>query len=420
MGCTKELKEFLDDIDSLNPIEEFARRVNVFNVLGLEKLETRHSFMLAWLFDPNENHGLGDRVLRGVIQHICGNIEMDYSSFLIEREADHIDLLALSIKEKFLLCIENKIKAPETGDQLVTYKRLLDGKYPEFRKVYVFLSPNGRKSSDPENWVSLCYTDVLNIIEKARTDLQTQTQSDLLIQSYMEMMTGDYKQETEKSKEICHKVYQKHRKALNMIFDVSSGNLQNTQSEDIAVCETIYWQHKKAITQIWKNRTKSCGNQVWSVIRKWASCQDETGRIRVCTTIPSNSYVRFTTETMSKYLPDIPGKKSAWNTDNLYFYELSVRKEALTPEQSVRIALSINKKNLPEALRKTYDLINEGFPQHGYGDDYSENFATRIFRISESAYEDQIVRCLDDLLEQLSQFEVALTEYMESMGIAIC
>lgn len=412
----KELKGFFDDIGCLVPIEEFANRVNVFNILGLEKMETRHSFMLAWLFDPNENHGLGSRVLRGVIQHICGTIEMDYSSFLVEREVDHIDLLALSIKEKFLLCIENKIKAPETGDQLVTYKRLLDGKYQDFRKVYVFLSPNGRKSSDPENWVSLCYDDVLNIIESARAELQTQTQADLLIQSYAEMMTGDYKQEREKIKRICRNVYQQHRKALNTIFDVISGNPRDIQAEDIAICEKIYWQHKKAISQIWKSRTKSYGNQVWSVIRKWASKQDEIGKLRVCTTIPSNSYLRFTTDTMSKILPDLPGKKSAWKTDNFYFYELCVRGEELTPEQSVWIVLTINKSNLPENLRITYNKINERFPQHGDGDDYCEHFSTRIIRISESAYEEMIVHYLDELLEQLSQFEADLNEYMGSIS----
>lgn len=416
MNCTRELKDLLNDIECLNPIEKFAHRVNVFNVLGLEKLETRHSFMLAWLFDPNENHGLGDRVLRGVVQHICGNIEMDYSSFLVERESDHIDLLVIFVKEKFLLCIENKIKAPETGNQLVTYKRLLDGKYPEFRKVYVFLSPNGREPSDPENWVSLCYEDILNVIEKARADLQTQSQADLLVQSYAEMMNGDYKKESEEIKGICRKVYQKHRKALNMIFDVSSGNARDVQAEDTAICEEIYWQHKKAISQIWKSRTGSYGNQVWAAARKWAAGQDDAGKIRVCTAIPSKSYIRFTTETMSRYLPDVPGKKSAWKTDNLYFYELCIRKEKLTPEQSVWISLVINKASLPEDLRETYDLINERFQQQGYGADYSVNYSTRIIRISEGAHEDRIDHGLDELLEQVSRFEVALTEYMESIS----
>ena len=229
-------------------------------------------------------------------------------------------------------------------------------------------------------------------------------------------MTGDYKQEREKIKRICRNVYQQHRKALNTIFDVISGNPRDIQAEDIAICEKIYWQHKKAISQIWKSRTKSYGNQVWSVIRKWASKQDEIGKLRVCTTIPSNSYLRFTTDTMSKILPDLPGKKSAWKTDNFYFYELCVRGEELTPEQSVWIVLTINKSNLPENLRITYNKINERFPQHGDGDDYCEHFSTRIIRISESAYEEMIVHYLDELLEQLSQFEADLNEYMGSIS----
>ena len=31
---------------------------------------------------------------------------------------------------------------------------------------------------------------------------------------------------------------------------------------------------------------------------------------------------RFTTDTMSKILPDIPNSPSGWNTDNHYFYEI--------------------------------------------------------------------------------------------------
>ena len=81
-----KIVRLIETIDCLNPITEFTSRVNIFDVLGLKDMEIRHSFMLAWLCDPNENHGLGDRVLRGIIQQVCGDVEMDYSSFLVERE----------------------------------------------------------------------------------------------------------------------------------------------------------------------------------------------------------------------------------------------------------------------------------------------------------------------------------------------
>jgi len=39
-------------------------RFNVFEVLGRPRLEQAHSNFLAWLLDPGEAHGLGDKFLR--------------------------------------------------------------------------------------------------------------------------------------------------------------------------------------------------------------------------------------------------------------------------------------------------------------------------------------------------------------------
>lgn len=38
MDCTKELEEFLRDIDCLKPITEFTSRVSIFDVLGLKDI----------------------------------------------------------------------------------------------------------------------------------------------------------------------------------------------------------------------------------------------------------------------------------------------------------------------------------------------------------------------------------------------
>jgi len=39
-------------------------RCNVFDVLGRPRIEDAHSSALAWLMDPAESHGLGDKFLR--------------------------------------------------------------------------------------------------------------------------------------------------------------------------------------------------------------------------------------------------------------------------------------------------------------------------------------------------------------------
>lgn len=45
-------------------------RFNIFDVLKIFRTEIRHSNMLAWLLNPNENHGFSDTFIRGVIQRI--------------------------------------------------------------------------------------------------------------------------------------------------------------------------------------------------------------------------------------------------------------------------------------------------------------------------------------------------------------
>ena len=65
----KALKEFLLDIECLAPLSKWTSKRNLFDILKITRTEIRHSNMLAWLLNPNENHGLGDSVLHGFIQY---------------------------------------------------------------------------------------------------------------------------------------------------------------------------------------------------------------------------------------------------------------------------------------------------------------------------------------------------------------
>ena len=163
------LKEFLLDIECLDPLSEWTSKFNLFDILKISRVEIRHSNMLSWLISPNENHGLGDSVLRGIIQFVTTgtdddvfeNLLMDCRDFSIYREWHHIDILAVSNREKFLLCMENKIDSGEHDNQLKRYQHQLDEAYPEYKKMMVFLSPDGSESSDPDNWYSMGYQDIL-------------------------------------------------------------------------------------------------------------------------------------------------------------------------------------------------------------------------------------------------------------------
>ena len=51
------LKEFLLDIDCLDPLAEWTSKFNLFDILKISRVEIRHSNMLSWLVNPNETHG---------------------------------------------------------------------------------------------------------------------------------------------------------------------------------------------------------------------------------------------------------------------------------------------------------------------------------------------------------------------------
>lgn len=147
------LKEFILDIDCLDNIENIINKLNIFETLGISKTEIRHSNMLAWLLNPNENHGIGDTFLKKFIQHIIYKnmskcelnlfdiYSMDYYDFVVRREWSNIDLLIYSEENKFVVCIENKIFSKESNHQLEKYLNIVNKEFNDFNKV--FLTPEG-------------------------------------------------------------------------------------------------------------------------------------------------------------------------------------------------------------------------------------------------------------------------------------
>ena len=68
------LKKFLLDISCLDQLSEWTKKFNLFNVLKISRAEIRHSNVLAWMLNPNENHGFGDSILRGFIQYAVSTL----------------------------------------------------------------------------------------------------------------------------------------------------------------------------------------------------------------------------------------------------------------------------------------------------------------------------------------------------------
>jgi hypothetical protein len=63
-----ELKELILDEEFCNLQNLVDTEVNLMEILKVSHKELQHSNFLAWLFDPNANHKLGDLALKEFIK----------------------------------------------------------------------------------------------------------------------------------------------------------------------------------------------------------------------------------------------------------------------------------------------------------------------------------------------------------------
>ena len=101
-NIAKKLKDFLLNIECLSPLEKSS--FNIFDVLKIARTEIRHSNVLAWLLNPNENHGFGKAFIARLNSYIAKDglvsdevafklLTMKYSDIVVYREWQNIDIL---------------------------------------------------------------------------------------------------------------------------------------------------------------------------------------------------------------------------------------------------------------------------------------------------------------------------------------
>ena len=291
------LQNFLLDIGCLDELLPWTGKFNLFDVLKITRAEIRHSNMLGWLLNPNENHGLGDAFLRGILQRLVENdsdgrydvfsvLLMDLYSFSVMREWKNIDILLTSSDEKTVIAIENKVGSHEHSNQLNRYREILEQEYPEYSRLCVFLTPDGETPSDVENWDILSYNDVVEVLEEVNARIKILPDVDLMIKNYIDIVRRDIV-EDQQLIDICNKIYNKHKKALDLIFE---------------------------------NR-KDGKTQVSDAIRDTLCSLADEGKI-----IYDDSWgYNFRTESMDNYLPLLDEPISSWGSTNIYSYWFNVR-----------------------------------------------------------------------------------------------
>ena len=217
-------------------LSEWRDEVDIFDVLGLDSSEEFHSTFLAWLLDPKGSHGLGDHFLQGFLA-VSGAPRAiragDRPSTTIRREKHvaldggrgRLDIRILNESARFVCAIENKIRAPESGNQLAWYRKVLEHDHPDCRVHRVFLTPRGVMPDDPEereHWTAISYTDVLRLVEGAIAPEGNSANEDVVAFLRQYAITLRRNIVSEVSNDVyalARRIYRKHKQAIDLIIE---------------------------------------------------------------------------------------------------------------------------------------------------------------------------------------------------------
>lgn len=227
------LEEFIHENAELERLEKIVDDFNIFTALNIVNNEKRHSIFLSWLMKPDESHGLGDYFLNSFLKRISLNASLfgvngpsifDIDSWRFNdaevlRERRNIDIIIRSDSNKFICIVENKIYSKEHDKQLKRYRDTVKREYPDYRKLFVYLTVEGEIPTETE-YIPLSYSDIVVLVENLLTSKKDKLSPEILafISQYKEMIRRYIMKDSE-IQEICRKIYKKHKKAIDLIFE---------------------------------------------------------------------------------------------------------------------------------------------------------------------------------------------------------
>ena len=228
----KELEGFIFNNKELEKLESIEDKFNIFSSLGIINQEVRHSNFLAWLLNPNETHNLADyfttRFLKLAVYNDSNEnpdlnlIDIDtlnLSKINVYREWNNIDVLLVDDDQKLVCVIENKIESKEHSNQLTTYRKVIESNYPDYKKIYIYLTVYGIEPENEKVYIPISYKEILQLVESLleRKESQMNDEVSMFIRHYNEMVKRYIMEESE-VQELCEQLYKKHKKALDLIF----------------------------------------------------------------------------------------------------------------------------------------------------------------------------------------------------------
>jgi hypothetical protein len=230
----QQLQDLIVNNPELEQLEGLLDQFNIFEALGAINQEVRHSNFLAYLLNPRQNHGLGDRFVKRLLQEILSfsthgqtitpiDLDLwDLDGIDVRREWQSIDILLVDDDHQFVVVIENKVRSGEHNEQLARYQKTVEVHFPEHKKIFVYLTADGEEASQ-EDYITISYELICAQVEEILTTRGRTLGPDVMvmIQHYVTMLRRFIVGESEIEK-LCRQIYKKHQHALDLIYEYRS------------------------------------------------------------------------------------------------------------------------------------------------------------------------------------------------------
>ena len=233
-----ELLELIQQKDFL-ALETSINAFNPFAVLKLENAELQHSNILAWLFTPDQNHNLGSSFLlqfllsvfskeqtqQGNLRLISALLKNGFSKITVQREKQNRDITIIhkgkTLKDSFVLVIENKINAGESLKQLEKYRLQIESDLTckGFKKIFVFLTKRENQEPSDNHYVHITYQNIYDIITSVleKNAEEINSNANQFLKFYLKTLEKLTDMET-KENELARTIYRNHRTVFDFII----------------------------------------------------------------------------------------------------------------------------------------------------------------------------------------------------------
>lgn len=248
----EELEKLLVNNELLAKIELYLNRFNPIRVMRMERMEIRHSAILAWLLDPKESHGLDDKFLKAFLgEALRGQSALgfptaidvaraDLRDAVIRREWQNIDIFIHSVRNGWGFVVENKYDSKQHEGQLKKYlEKVVAGLGSEADELTVrgiFLTLHGEEPAD-KRYAPITYETICQFLPRFMDQESHLLTSEVrtFLKHYVEIIEEEVGVSVEGSEteKLARQLYRENKKVLDFIMEHGAGSDFSIAVEDV-------------------------------------------------------------------------------------------------------------------------------------------------------------------------------------------